>query len=221
MPFDWSEYESDSDTEEVSLLLSVKSQSLILAAMQSLQFRSNWLEIDDTTYDDIDAAVAEAYEEIMRPVMPDFTPVGAVNWFPLMSYSIPAKWLICDGATLERDDYPDLYDAFIGTPYRISGTQLQLPDLGTRFIYGSEIDNNVGDTGGNNSHTLTIDEMPAHTHIQRGRNSGGANLQSQVALNADAVQTTTITTTGSTGGGGAHNNMPAYLRGYFAIKALP
>jgi microcystin-dependent protein len=219
MRFDWSEYESDSDTEEVSLLLSVKSQSLILAAMQSLQFRSNWLEIDDSTYDDIEAAVAEAYEEIMRSVMPDFTPVGAVNWFPLMSYSIPVKWLICDGATLERDDYPDLYDAFIGTPYRISGTQLQLPNLGTRFIYGSEIDNNVGDTGGSNSHVLTIDEMPAHTHAINPRDSTSHD-QAAVATSRTAGTLRSVAT-GSTGGGSAHNNMPAYLRGYFAIKALP
>lgn len=66
MSFDWNDYSADSDTEDVSLLLSARSQSLILAAMRNLDSRMSWVEVDDVTWDDIDAAVAEAYEEIME-----------------------------------------------------------------------------------------------------------------------------------------------------------
>jgi microcystin-dependent protein len=222
MPFDWSEYESDSGTEEVPLLLSVKSQSLILAAMQSLQFRSNWLEVDDSDWDEIDAAVAEAYEEIMRSVMPDFSPVGMVAWFMSLQAQLPEKWLICDGTTYLQVDYPDLYSTFVGTAYRLSGTQFKVPDLRSRFLYGNGLDATLDNKAGDVSHVLTTSEMPAHTHIQRGRNvTGGANNQSAIAVGTDTTQLTTITTTGSTGNGDAHNNMPPYIRGYFCIKALP
>ena len=61
----WDDYNADSGTESVPLLVSERSQSLILAAMQYLDFRSNWNEVDDTTWNDIEKSVAEAYQEIM------------------------------------------------------------------------------------------------------------------------------------------------------------
>ena len=70
MAFDWEEYEAQSGTEEVSLLLSERSQQLILSAMNSMLFRENWLAVDDTTWNEIDEAVAEAYEEIMEEIPP-------------------------------------------------------------------------------------------------------------------------------------------------------
>lgn len=80
MFFDWDEYESLSDTEDVSLLLSERSQQLVLSAMEMLEFRSRWGDIDDATYDDIQAAVAEAYEEIMESVVP-MASAGAFSVF--------------------------------------------------------------------------------------------------------------------------------------------
>jgi microcystin-dependent protein len=219
--FDWSVYSGDSDTEEVSLLLSVRSQQLILSAMDYLDKRGNWLEVDDVTYDDIDAAVAEAFEEIMRPVMPDFSPVGMVAWFPLDAADIPDKWLICDGSAIAIATYPQLY-ILLRDNFGHTVPNFNLPDLRTRFLYGASLDAHIGDTGGADTHTLTQAEMPAHTHVQRGRNvTGGANNQSAIAVGTDTTQLTTITTTASTGGGGAHNNMPPYVRGYWCIKALP
>jgi len=64
--FDWATYESFSDFEDVPLLLSIRSQQMILAVMQRFQFRSQWLEVDDATWDDIEASIDEAYEEIME-----------------------------------------------------------------------------------------------------------------------------------------------------------
>jgi len=66
--WDWDNYVADSGAETVPLLLSVRSQQLILSAMDKLDNRSSWLEVDDATWDDIDAAIAEAYQEIIRPM---------------------------------------------------------------------------------------------------------------------------------------------------------
>lgn len=216
MPFDWSEYESDSDTEEVSLLLSVKSQSLILSAMQSLQFRSNWLEIDDATYDDIEAAVAEAYEEIMRVAMPDFTPVGTIIIYAGSISSIPEKWLLCDGSIVLAADYPELA-LVLPVPFD-TGTNIDLPDLRSRFVYGASVNTDLGDIGGLETHTLTEAEIPPHVHSIAKGNATGNTAR---AIEADASAASLAQNTGSTGGGAAHNNMPPYMKLFYIIKALP
>jgi len=64
--WDWEWYEADSATEDVALLLSVRSQQLALSALNKMDNRASWLEVDDATWDDIEAALAETYEELMQ-----------------------------------------------------------------------------------------------------------------------------------------------------------
>ena len=66
-------------------------------------------------------------------------PSGLIAMWSGEATSIPAGWALCDGQ---------------------NGT----PDLRDRFIVGAGNEYDVGDTGGEASHTLTIDEMPSHNH---------------------------------------------------------
>jgi hypothetical protein len=73
---------------------------------------------------------------------------------------------------------------------------------------GADSDFNTAEgTGGAKTHTLTIAEMPAHTHPVQIMSGGSETANGG---NSNSSQGTT----GSTGGGGAHNNLQPYITVY-------
>ena len=89
-----------------------------------------------------------------------------------------------------------------------------------RFLLGSSSSHALGSTGGEESHALTWNEMPAHSHDwghwlaydkghwgtdgAQGANPGAANGESTPFAGGPG-------NTGSAGSGWAHNNMPPFL----------
>lgn len=95
--------------------------------------------------------------------------------------------------------------------------------------------NSVKKTGGEKSHTLTIAEMPSHTHIQNShkhiipyRNDSGpydvsiyfsySDGNVKTWWNSSICTDTTTATNQNTGGGGAHNNLQPYITCYIWIR---
>ena len=69
------------------------------------------------------------------------------------------------------------------------------------------------ETGGTKTHTLTIAEMPAHTHILR-RHATATGALRGITTAPDTSSSNPQDAgpqSGSTGGGAAHNNLPPYL----------
>lgn len=97
------------------------------------------------------------------------------------------------------------------------GTWQQLEN---RFLLGAGSSYTAGATGGEATHTLTVDEMPSHAHRIAGGTpallGGGGSLRVPVAGSGSTwtMQSSNSVSedhTTSVGGGQAHNNMPPYL----------
>lgn len=73
-----------------------------------------------------------------------------------------------------------------------------------------------GSTGGEATHTLTVDEMPKHSHTLYASNNSTTSSYGQYPpiIDADKAPNWTINTLVETGGSQPHNNMPPYLAIY-------
>lgn len=154
-------------------------------------------------------------------------PAGTIIQFA--GVNEPEGWFNCNGRELLRESYIDLFNA-IGTTYgSASNTVFNLPDLRGRCIIGagngiSLSTRTIGDKGGEETHTLSISEIPSHTHTiptLAADDGNFSNVDGQVP-GADATPDSThipkSVPTGSNGGGNSHNNMQPYLVLSFLIK---
>ena len=135
----------------------------------------------------------------------------------------PNGWFDCNGQLLLRTVYGDLFDAISYTYSSFSGTDLSfnVPDMRGRVAVCNGTGSNLtargtlGATGGAETHTLLLTEIPAHTHTYDGVQSQGvASGLDNAAENSPRP----TDTTGSTGGGQAHNNMQPFIVLRYLIK---
>lgn len=150
--------------------------------------------------------------------------IGEVSWFA--GNFAPRGWAFCNGQLLSISENTALF-SLLGTTYGGDGrTTFALPDArGRAFIHagtGPGLSSRaLGSRAGTQQESLTVSQMPAHTHTSRANsgaassanpeenvlaNSGRANLYSgsaNVNMNTNAIT--------STGGSQPHNNMQPFL----------
>lgn len=133
-------------------------------------------------------------------------PAGAIVMWP--TATAPAGWLICNGATFSGTTYPALAAALGGTT---------LPDLRGTFPVGKDSGtfSTLGDTGGEETHTLTEAEMPSHSHLYGTSVVGSRAADGTVHGTASYSGSYTTSTAGSDD---AHNNLPPFYVVHFVIK---
>lgn len=183
-----------------SLSLRPSLWAVVFDALQRLGEPYSWIQ-DNPAAATPGEAASEIVEATDKAVFQGCAMIGDI----VITTRDPAGWeLPCDGAVYDRVDYPDLY-AVINPVFIIDPDTFAVPDLSDRFIF---VGAGIGDSGGESAHTLTIAEMPAHTHAEQ--DPGSVVVQAgtpSVALADPGLPSST----GSTGGGEAHNNMPPYL----------
>ena len=112
--------------------------------------------------------------------------------------SIPTGFVLCDGS---------------------NGT----PDLRGRFVVGHHPTNNdydINDTGGSESVTLTVNQMPSHKHDTSVDNTKLFPSNGQTSINfggAGGYPATTFTMS-NTGGGQSHENRPPFYALCYIMK---
>ena len=148
----------------------------------------------------------------------------------IFSFNFPPKgWALCNGQLLPINQNQALF-SLLGTTYGGNGTtNFALPNLQGKMPIHEGNGFTLGQTGGEQAHTLTPSEMPQHTH----QATAGSNAADQgVATNnywanggqpayATSVNGQMAASAVSTvGGNQAHDNMPPYLVLNFCIALV-
>jgi microcystin-dependent protein len=140
----------------------------------------------------------------------------------------PAGWMFCEGQLLPISEYETLFN-LIGTTYGGDGqSTFALPDLRGRIPLHQGNGFVLAETGGAEEVTLTVSQIPAHSHAMLA-NSGTANSTDPTtrlfakpdknlyrpsgASNAMAAQAVS-----GTGGSQPHTNFQPYLCVDFIIS---
>jgi microcystin-dependent protein len=146
----------------------------------------------------------------------------------LMSFTFPPKgWALCNGQLLQINQNQALF-SLLGTTFGGDGrVTFALPDLQSRTPIHAGNGFTLGERGGEQAHTLSINELPMHSHVLNASSSatggtaspngnylGGGN---NVYANAGALTTLSAATVTSVGGGQAHQNMQPFLTLSFCI----
>ncbi len=134
----------------------------------------------------------------------------------------PKGWAFCSGQALSISQNQALF-ALLGTTYGGDGIRtFNLPDLRGRMPVHAGNGYVGGQTAGEESHTLILNELPSHTHNVKASNgvgSSNAPLNNIPAVSSEGVrqygtsidQSMGPTGVSNTGGSQPHDNMPPYL----------
>ena len=160
--------------------------------------------------------------------------IGSI--LPMAFSFAPVNWMSCEGQLLPISSYQALF-ALIGTMYGGNGTtNFQLPDLRGRIIKGQGTGPglphyNVGQKGGTENVTLTVQNLPAHNHaitVNANGNSSTSNdptnnyfggngpLVYETTKDGTVMNTGAITAT-NTGNGVPFGILNPYLAMYYNI----
>lgn len=145
----------------------------------------------------------------------------------------PAGWMFCEGELLPISEYETLFN-LIGTTYGGDGqSTFALPDLRGRLPLHFGNGFTLAEAGGVETVTLTVSQIPAHSHAMLATTAPGnsrslnggllardseGKLPIYCAASGTPPVALTPSTIGSTGGSQPHNNFQPYLCVNFIIS---
>ena len=145
----------------------------------------------------------------------------------IMSFSFaPRGWALCNGQLLPINQNQGLF-SLLGTTFGGDGrVNFALPDLRGRTPIHVGSGHTLGERGGEQAHTLSIAELPTHTHVAQAQPAAGSQLSPASALlaqasnvyrTADNLASLAPETITNVGGSQAHLNMQPFLTLSFCI----
>jgi microcystin-dependent protein len=145
----------------------------------------------------------------------------------IMSFNFaPQGWALCNGQLLPINQNQALF-SLLGTTYGGDGrVNFALPNLQGRTPIHMGNGHLLGEAGGEQAHTLSISEIPTHTHLANASTANGSTnfangniLAAAGNLYAAPSSLTTLNPTSITnvGGSQAHLNMQPFLTLSFCI----
>jgi len=190
--------------------------SAVMGALLQLTYESNWVQTTGISPALAAAAAQEMYDDCAESL--GFCMTGQIVAFA--GDTAPDRWLMCDGTTYLRVDYPDLY-ATLDAAFIVDADHFSVPDLRGRTLLGAGsgpglTPRSVGATGGEEAHQLTVAELASHSH----------SISTQLPIGTavpppldDLIQNPFPGSTGNTGGDTPHNNMQPFLALNYIIQA--
>lgn len=125
-----------------------------------------------------------------RVAVTGYVPLGTV--IPVFRETAPQLFLICDGSTYNKADYPELAELLLGltthSQYEVDGdnTKFKVPDLRGEFIRGTGTNSHENQGSGTNvgvhqDATVTA-KMQGHAGTIYGANTGLSNEDSMISI---------------------------------------
>ncbi len=140
----------------------------------------------------------------------------------------PQGWALCNGQLLPINQNQALF-SLLGTTFGGDGrVNFGLPDLRGRVPIHVGSGHTLGERAGEQAHTLSIAELPTHTHVARATETvatldvpSGNLLAQTVSTNAYGAPTSPVamgsSSVANAGGNQAHLNMQPFLTISFCI----
>lgn len=207
--------------------LSQLSAVFLLSSCTLLTNRWFWqsplLKISDAEYESIIAMIETARGELMSNFR-----IGSI--MPSICEQNSPILLLMDGQTVAQVDYPELANCVPSS--WLVGSDIVLPDMTETGLFGADTIANVGNVVGENTHQLTVGEMPVHTHTQQPHQHSeiiptvvptAAGLEPALASLVTATPSLTGLQTAVNNNAGndeAHNNIQQSLNVLWYIVAL-
>lgn len=233
LKYDYATYYADSQREpghqyglaraelENSVLNQVSKLAVVLSQFVVDESGNDVLHTDSTAT--ILANLQLAIEAKIAEASSGFTPSGTVRIWP--TESVPTGFLECDGSSLLRASYPDLF-AVIGTEFGYAdATHFNLPDFRGVFMrgwdHGAGVDpaaatrTDRGDgTTGDHTGTKQDDELASHRHTLGKQMTPSDSSDTDYFDGSGAAPTTTLYTAYT----GGNETRPVNTNVMFIIK---
>lgn len=146
----------------------------------------------------------------------------------IMSFNFaPMGWALCNGQLVPINQNQALF-SLLGTTFGGDGqVNFALPDVRGRVPIHVGSGHTLGEKGGEQAHTLSIGEVPTHTHVLNASSNAGtvvipsgnllAASNSQLYHGSADLTAMSAATVANVGGSQAHLNMQPFLTLTFCI----